>query len=269
MAGESVPIFPDSGDMVDDHDNSKRPCTARVAATYLPWLWVVMVCLLWPKTGFGQSHFPISATGLTGIRQVQFGNEIQIYATELADLGGPGVPDGDLGRPGLNTGIQLTISDLTTTTGLVSGDFHSLRLYSSVGDGILDDTDTFMAFVSPVNIGAITEIDATAAGADRRIPDNGSVFFIISARISTQATGGHAFRVGAAINNIGLDENGGGAAPGDIGLPVLADDANHIVLGGAPAKKLDGTAVTIPFGGENAILFLLVSSGAYALRRRT
>ena len=177
------------------------------------------------------------------------------------------MPDGDLGRPGLNTGIQLTISDLTTTTGLTSGDFSGLRLYRSV-DGILDGTDTFMASVSGVNIGAITEIDATGAGVDRRIPDNGSIFFIISARVSGQATPDHAFRVAAALNNIGLDESGGGATPGNIGLPVLADDANHIVFGGGPAKTSDGAAVTIPFGGEKAMLFLLVSSGAYALHRR-
>ncbi len=253
--------------MVDDHDN----CTTRRAVgvtPYFAWLWVIMACLLWPQAGSGQVHVPLSVTGLTGITQVQFGNEIQIYATELADGGPFGAPDGHLGRVGLNTGIQLTISDLTTATGIVSGDFTEMRLYRSL-DGILDGADTFMSSVSPVNIGAITEVDATGAGVDRDIPDQGSIFFIISVRISGQATADHAFRVGAVVNNIGMEETGLGGVDSDIGLPVLADNANHIVIGGGPAKTTDGAAVTIPFGGEKAMLFLLVGTGAYALRRRT
>ena len=65
-----------------------------------------------------------------------------------------------------NAGIQLTISDLTTTTGIASTDFTDLRLYRST-DASLDGTDTFMASASPVNIGSITELDATGAGASR------------------------------------------------------------------------------------------------------
>ena len=238
----------------------------------LPWLWVVALGLLWPCAGLAQiDSDAINPTGLTGITQVQFGSEIQIYAVEVVDLGN-GFITVDLGRTsaGLpaNAGIQLTISDLTTTTGLVSSDFTELRLYWSA-DAFLDGTDTFMSSTSPVNIGSITELDATVAPiGDRRVPEGLSKWFIVSARISGAAMGGHAFRVGATTLNVGIEESALGA-DGVIGsTAVLADNANHIVLGGGPAKKVDGSAVTIPFGGEKAILFLLVSSGAYALRRR-
>lgn len=54
----------------------------------------------------------------------------------------------------------------------------------------------------------------------------------------------------------------------DIGLPVLADNANHVVIGGGSAKTIGGAAMTIAFGGAKAMLFLLVGTGVFALRRR-
>ena len=251
----------------DFHTGTVR--SASLSHFLLPWLWIAVIGLLLPCMSAAQNDsFTQNEAGLTGITQVQFGNEIQIYAVEVIDAADPGITV-ELGKTTAGVvGVRLTISDLTTTTGLVSADFKDLRLYRSL-DLFLDGTDTFMASVSPVNIGAITEIDPTAAGASRLVPEAGSAFFVVSARISTAATGGHAFRVGAANLNIGVEESGVGSDPNLVGNQVLADNANHIVLGGGPAKKAGGGAVTIPFGGEKAMLFLLVSSGAFALRRRS
>ena len=235
-------------------------------------MWMVVVSFCAPLTSSAQNDTSTqNETGLTGITQVQFGNEIQIYAVEVVD-NADGFITVELGKTTagapFNAGIQLTISDLTTPTGIVSSDFTDLRLYRSA-DGTLDAGDTFMASVSPVNIGSITELDATGAGVDRLVPEAGSIFVVVSARISGQATADHAFRVGAANLNIGVEESGVGSAPGTVGNQVLADNASHIVIGGGPAKTTDGAAVTIPFGGEKAMLFLLVGTGTYALRRRT
>lgn len=236
------------------------------------WAWVLALGVFLPCVGLAQNDTSTqNDAGLTGITQVQFGSEIQIFAVEVVD-NADGFITVYLGKttpgPPVNTGIQLTISDLTTSTGLVSGDFTDLRLYWSA-DAFLDGTDTFMSSTSPVNIGSITELNATGAPlGDRLIPEAGTKWFIVSARISGAATGGHAFRVGVAALGIGVEEVGVGGAPGVVGNQVLADNASHVVLGGGPAKKADGSFVTIPFGGEQAILFLLVSSGAYALRRR-
>lgn len=243
--------------------------TARQGSSFF-WLWTVLLGLLAPDMVAAQIEAAAAnESGLTGITQVQFGGEIQIYSVEIFDAGTATTVE--LGKllPGpLNTGIQLTISDLTTPTGLVSADFTELRLYRST-DAVLDGSDTFMASAAPVNIGATTQLDATGAGASRLVPDGASIFFIISARISSAATAYHAFRVGAAVNHIGVEETCCGGFRGLIGAQVLADNANHIVFGGGPAKTTDGAAVTIPFGGEKAMLLLLVSSGAYVLRRRT
>ena len=235
------------------------------------WLWIVACALLMPSTGVAQNDTSTqNEVGLVGITQVQFGNEIRIYSVEVVD-NADGFITVELGKTTagapVNAGIQLTISDLTTATGLVSTDFADLRLYRSA-DAILDGSDTFMSSVSPVNIGTITELDATGAGLDRLVPEAGSIFFIVSARVAGTAVGGHAFRVGAANLNIGVEESGVGAAPGVVGNQVLADDASHIVFGGGPAKTGGGAAVTIPFGGEKAMLCLLVGSGAYVLSRR-
>jgi hypothetical protein len=269
FAGLSAPTSPYSGAMVNDfHTETAR--SASLSYFLPPWLWIAVVGLLLPCMSAAQNDsFTQNEAGLTGITQVQFGNEIQIYAFEVIDAADPGITV-ELGKiSGGVVGVQLTISDLTTTTGLVSADFTNLRLYRSL-DLFLDGTDTFMASASPVNIGAITEIDPTLAGASRLVPEAGSAFFVVSARISPAATGGHAFRVGTTNLNIGVEESGVGSDPNIIGNQVLADNASHIVLGGGPAKKAGGGgAVTIPFGGEKAMLFLLVSSGAYALRRRS
>jgi len=70
----------------------------------------------------------------------------------------------------------------------------------------------------------------------------GSIFFIVSARIAGTATADHAFRVGAAALHIGIEESGVGSSPGVVGNQVLADNANHIVIGGGPAKTTDVAA---------------------------
>ena len=147
-----------------------------------------------------------------------------------------------------------------------------MRLYVST-DAILDGGDIQMTFTAPVVVGiaTFTELDATGAPmAQRLIPDApASTFFLASVVLSGTATPGHAFRVSAAAPHIGIDETGGILpTPGAIGSLIGPSDGNSIVIGFSGAKAKGSGTVPIPFGGETAILFLLLISTAYMLRRR-
>lgn len=245
-----------------------RPPRVRRRAPHLGVL--LLAVALTGSAAFAQDVselFPFAA-GLTGVTQVSRSSEVLIYSVELQD-GNPGNGiDADLGLVGTNLGIKLTISDLTTATGLATGDFTSLRLYQSA-NGSFDPADPLIGTAAPVNVGAPTEIDATGAGVLRRIPDGpASVFFFATAVISPTAAAGHAFRVGAANPHIGIDETGLGEVDGEVGSAIIAADANHIVIAAEQAVTIGGDKVTIPFGGETWILVLLVLSSLYFIRKR-
>lgn len=218
------------------------------------------------------------AQGLVGITNGYAGAQLQIYSVELQDQG-PGFPPiAELGNPAGNLGIRIKIFDLDVATGLQSSDIQSIALFRS-SDNTIDAGDIFINSVSPVVVnasgtalgaGAFNEIDATgAAAADRLLPDGpASIFFLLQVKISPNAIAGHAFKVGATALHIGIEETGGLGFNGPIGTQLSPSDAGHIVIGGGVAQKLGGGAVTIPFGGEEFILILMLGSGVYMLRRR-
>lgn len=216
--------------------------------------------------------------GPSGVQKVEPGNEVQIYSIELGDINGGAPPVVDLGLPGTNPGIQISIGDMSFPTGLKSSDFSELRLYRS-GNGVLDAGDAVMASVSPVSVNpaSVNQLDVTGLpiGGNRRIPGAG-IWFIISAVISPSAQRGHAFRVSAAAENIGIDENGGfppplldGVLP-DPGNVLLPGDGSSVIIGDQIRFLPGGGAggIAIPFGGEGAILLALLASGGWVLYRR-
>ena len=221
-----------------------------------------------------------AATTVTGVTTANVGTEVPIYTVRLRDflvVGGAL----DLGNGTNNAGIRLLIDDLSTLTGLVSSDITQLNIYRD-DDGILNGSvgETFMTNQNTVNIGIPTVIDVTALpiGGDRRIPFGGvgtGIYFIVSAVISTSAIPGHAFRVGAvtgagiAGDHIGIVQTD--AEPDyETGAPgVAVADGNHIVIATQQALKATGGRVTIPFGGEDYILLLIVFTGLYRFRKRS
>jgi hypothetical protein len=245
--------------------SSKR--TLRIAAFFF----VCAFALLRPFEVVAQENqVNTAAAGLTGSVQVGFGAEVQIYSIELIDNNaGPPFNTVNLGN-GVIGGINVQISDLTAPTGLAIADFTELRIYRS-GDAIFNGGDTFMASAPVASVaGGNTTLDVTglALGGNRLIPTTG-IFFIITAVISPTATSGHAFRVGAAGIHVGFTESVfGNVQDGTPG--IVAADGNNIVIAAQSPSFTSGVAGGgrgIPFGGEPAILIILLGSGLYMIRR--
>lgn len=232
------------------------------------YLAALFICLVLSPVSAQQHLFVTAPAGLTGVTQVNAGGEVLIYSVELADILGDGTFI-DLGNATIG-GIQVTIEDLSTPTGVTSADFSALSMYQSA-DALFDAGDTFMASNSVVNVGAATTIDVTGLpiGGLRRLPTfAATTWFLITANISPAATSGHAFRLSATNPHIGFDESGGAPVDTQDGAAIISADANSIVLNAQQAMKISGGAVTIPFGGEPIILILLVGSSLYMMRRR-
>lgn len=241
-------------------------------------------------TILGPGAGPKPDYGWPGIIQLPVNNETAIYVVQVID--GAGFPlfntvslGWALGIPGIN----IKIRDLTGGTGLQIADFTGLNIYRST-DATLDSGDG-AALNSVANGGpgpipvAAVGIGPALAGVDnttlnvltapallRLIPSTpGGIYFIITAIISPTATPGHAFTIQVDPVHVGFDEI---IAPGDEGLPfgMVFNDARHIVIAAQTAMFSGGDGTggrTIPFGGEGAILVLLVGSGLYMIRRRT
>jgi hypothetical protein len=244
----------------------------------VPVWFVVLLLALTPTAIFAQSAETTVAAGLTGSTQVPVSTEVLIYSIGLTEpvAGPPGnLCFSNVGRSdGAKLGVDLTISDLSAATGLVAADFAGLNLYRSPGNATFDGGDVYIATNAVVNIGGLTTIDATLGGAAaRKIAGPAEEFLLVTAVIAAGATPGHAFRVGAGPNNVGLE--GVGillCAPGDYsrGSAIVAADGNNIVIGAQSPTFISGVAGGgrgIPFGGEPVILLVLLGSGLYMIRR--
>lgn len=257
----------------------RTPAKTRRART-LSWV-LVGAALLVAVPAMGQLEVIESlapngtATGLSGSTHVLQGSSVAIYRIGLTDGNGFG-NDNDLGHDALgggvtNKGIQILISDLSAPTGLSAADFTELQLYRSA-DAALDGADVLVATTPAVNLGAATELDVTGLplGGNRRIGVNPvSTFFIVVAVIAPTAVTGHAFTVGALPGHVGIYEDVFDSGWGNYvrGSGIVANDGNRIVIG-AEEPIILGGGRTIPFGGEGALLVLLVTSGLYLLSRR-
>ena len=228
------------------------------------YLLLAALLALLARTVEAHDTITLTAQGLQGVSQAARGDFVQIYTAQLRDNVVNALTD-NIGLPGTNLGIQITLSDLSTPTGIQASDLGNLTLYRSL-DAIVDAGDVTIN-IQPAVIGGVIEFDATgAAPADRLIPSGGAIYFIIAATISPTATLGTAFRLGAAAGHIGIDESGiPGPIDGTTGPLIAASDANHVAIGDVATSH--GVPVSIPFGGETVIVLLLVGTGIYALRR--
>lgn len=230
----------------------------------------LLVCaLLWAAPTLAQqlTEGASPADGINGVVTAQKGQGVRVYSIQVFDLNGGAIPSVSLGDPGGNLGIQLILNDLNAATGFTTADIAALNIYRST-DATLDAGDSFVASQSVLSpLGAATEIDATGASAALRlIPAGPGIFFIVTAVISAAAVDGHAFTVSALVNHVGAFEVPPPAGS-TTGSPVIASDANHVAIG-KPAQPVIGGTLAIPFGGESAMLCLLLGSGAFVLWRR-
>ena len=239
------------------------------------------ICGHWSPI-WGAASETTAAAGLTGSTSIALGVEVPIYSIGIQDNNTPNIAAcvSFVGN-GTLTGVQLTISDLTVATGLGPGDFIQLNLYRST-DNIFGG-DILLGSNAVVNIGAVTQIDATGATDPDRTVNTAPAedFLFVTAVISPTATIGHTFRVGAGGNHVGFFENGTVFACGGIsgdrtdGSAITAADGDHMVIAADIPAFVSSTlagggmggGIGIPFGGEPVMMVLLLCTGLYMIYR--
>ena len=137
----------------------------------------------------------LQTTGHVGKATIGAGSEIQLFSIGLTSFGTFTL-----------TGIDLTISDLDTPTGLISNDLD-LVLYRSANE-TFDSSDTQIGLQGTIDIGGTTTISPSATETP-----SGHTFYIITARMNTVVgEEGHAFKVGVALNGVHTSAGNEGAA---------------------------------------------------------
>ncbi len=170
----------------------------------------------------------IATSGLSGVSTVLPSSETKVFSVGMTGDGVAGV-----------SSIAVTISDSSTSTGLVSSDFSSLKLYRSL-DAVLDGSDSLMATQTTVNVGSATTL---TPGSTHIVPSSTQVYYLVSATLSSGATSGRVFRVGFASGGISTNAGTRGSA-------VTASDANRVRVAGltesVTASGLSGLSTVLP-----------------------
>ena len=176
-------------------------------------------------------HISTQVQALQGETSVQPGQESVIWTVGMTGDGSTEL-----------TQIQVTLSDLSSPTGLDSNDLTALRLYEST-DAVLDGGDTQIASLGGVPIGTAA---ALVPSATLIPPAESERFYLITAVMSASAVDGHALRVGFASGGIST-------SVGTLGQAVLANDVNRnlvdivatqLVFSIAPLGSVSGQSLT-------------------------
>ncbi|MBT7585693.1 MAG: PKD domain-containing protein, partial [Gemmatimonadetes bacterium] len=147
------------------------------------------------------------AVGLSGETQVSQSQEALLYAIGVTSSSGETV-----------TGLQLTLADLSSATGVNASDIESLKLYRS-NDAILDANDTHIGTQTSVNIGSVT---ALTPSATETLPSS-QIFYLATVVLSSSVIDGHALTVAFAAE--GLQTSGG-----NLGTAVSASDSDKLTI---------------------------------------
>jgi phosphodiesterase/alkaline phosphatase D-like protein len=153
----------------------------------------------------------LETVGLSGSATVSPGSEVQLFRIGLVSYGSYTL-----------NGINLTLSDLSSATGITAGDLQ-LRLYRST-DETFDGADVQIGTQTSVNIGTATTISPTSA----ENPVDHS-FYIVTAFINSTANDGNAFKLGFAQNGLTTSTTSEGAA-------ITASDGDNITVGVTATK---------------------------------
>ncbi|MGY8822504.1 MAG: FG-GAP-like repeat-containing protein [Candidatus Latescibacterota bacterium] len=148
-----------------------------------------------------------AAAGLSAIHEVAAGTEIKLLSIGLTGNGSETF-----------TSIGLTLSDLSTATGIDTGDVQALKLYASADTALSTSTDSLIATQSTLNFSSTTTLTAPVADAP---PIGAERFYIVSAKIDTTAIDGHAF-------NVGFSAGGVASSQGALGTAVAASDSHTV-----------------------------------------
>jgi len=135
--------------------------------------------------------------------------------------------------------LTLTLSDLSTPTGLSAADISALCVYQSA-DSLFDQADgTALVVQNAVNIGSATTLNFTS----QVVPDGELRYYIVVVKVAAAPTDGHALRVGFAAGGLTTSEGG-------VGTAVAADDANKVTIDVVATKLV---FVTQPINGIHLV----------------
>ncbi len=150
------------------------------------------------------------ASGLSGAMAVAPGEESPIFSIGIT---GDGTSSVDA--------VSLTLSDLSSGTGLAQSDFLQLQIYQS-DDAVLDGGDSQIGTLSQSSIQIGFPV-TLLIGASSIPPIGTEWFYIVSAEMNTILTDGHAFKVGFAPGGVTTSW-------GDVGSAVAASDNDRATL---------------------------------------
>ncbi|MGB1890327.1 MAG: invasin domain 3-containing protein [Candidatus Latescibacterota bacterium] len=165
--------------------------------------------------------------GLSGQQSAQPGAEIPVFSVRLVNDGTSALQ-----------AIELTLSDLSTPTGISANAFSQLRLYRSTDDIFDAGSDSLVGSQSTVLLDQVSSIPL-----DEPLSwDSSFPYFIATVTLNTShsdelGTNKDAFRVGTASDAIRTSN-------GNIGSDIIADNANSV--------SIDVVATQIAFETEPA-----------------
>ncbi|MFT7692168.1 MAG: hypothetical protein ACI8P2_000786, partial [Candidatus Latescibacterota bacterium] len=174
-------------------------CTGVLLAFYTPARATIVV--------FGHHQ------GLSGQSTAQPGDEVAIYSVRLVNDGTTSLQ-----------AITLTLSDLSTGTGIDAGAFSQLRLYQSTDTNFSTGSDSLVATQSSVNLSTATSVTLDTP----LIWSSSFPYFIVTAVLGNSHTdelgaAKDAFRVGSAAGAIQTSS-------GNTGSAIVADNTNSISI---------------------------------------
>ena len=165
---------------------------------------------------YGAATETTAAAGLSGAATAAPGAEVQIFSIGVT---------GDASTAVL--AINVTLSDLSSATGITASDLTQLQVYRSADNVLGGDTPVGSAQTS-INIGSATSLSFSDT------PPASEVFYIVGATFSTTVTENHAFKVGFAAS-------GAFAGSGAFGSAVAASDANKLTISVTATKLVFST----------------------------
>ena len=160
-------------------------------------------------------------TPLVGVTTASPESEVRLFGMTFTGDGTTGVK-----------GVKLTLSDLTTPTGIDTADFTEFRLYESDDVQLsADDRRLGTLAASEITLDAPFQVQAQLSSVPRIDEER---HYLLSAVMSPGAREAHAFRVWFPTG--GLQTTLGGQ-----GLDVAADDGNHVLIDIVASRLLFAT----------------------------
>ncbi len=174
-------------------------CTGVLLAFYAPARATIVV--------FGHHQ------GLSGQSAVQPGAEVAIYSVRLVNDGTSSLQ-----------AIALTLSDLSTGTGIAPSAFSQLRLYRSADATFDAGSDSLVATQPSVNLGTTTTLTlGTPLTWSSSFPYFIATAVLNSSHADELGAAKDAFRVGSAVGAIQTSS-------GNMGVAIVADNSNSVAI---------------------------------------